>query len=175
MATLNKKQTVRQIVLAALLLALGILLPQAFHIFGPQAGKTFLPMHLPALLAGFLLGPAGAVVGMLLPPLSFLISGMPAPPMLWFMAAELFAYALCAGLYHKTLRLPLWASLPLALLSGRAVKALAFFAFGTLLHAPGFTAFMVVTDTVAGIPGIVLQAVVLPVIVVLLKKQEKKQ
>ena len=170
-----KKQTTRQIVLAALLLALGVLLPQAFHVFGPQAGKMFLPMHLPALLAGFLLGPAGGVVGVLLPPLSFLISSMPAPPMLWFMTAELFIYAISAGLFSKTMKLPLWASLPLALLSGRAVKALAFFAFGSLINTPGFTASMVITDTIAGIPGIILQLVALPVILMLLKKLEKNQ
>ncbi|HID06761.1 MAG TPA: hypothetical protein EYP10_06395, partial [Armatimonadetes bacterium] len=49
-------QSPREIVLAGLFSALGVLLPILFHIVG--LGKTFLPMHLPILTLGFLASPA---------------------------------------------------------------------------------------------------------------------
>lgn len=62
---------VKQLTLSAFFLALGLVLPFAFHSFGPQAGTVFLPMHIPVLLCGFVCGPAyGALVGMLTPLLS---------------------------------------------------------------------------------------------------------
>lgn len=41
---------VKQLTLSAFFLALGLVLPFAFHSFGPQAGTVFLPMHIPVLL-----------------------------------------------------------------------------------------------------------------------------
>ena len=69
---------VKQLTLSAFFLALGLVLPFAFHSFGPQAGTVFLPMHIPVLLCGFVCGPAyGALVGMLTPLLSSALTGMP--------------------------------------------------------------------------------------------------
>ena len=47
----------RKIVLSALLIAIGVALPQAFHAI-PNAGSIFLPMHIPVLVSGFLVGPS---------------------------------------------------------------------------------------------------------------------
>ena len=44
-----KKQTLRKMIYSGLLIAFGVLFPQLFHIFGPQAGQTFLPMHIPVI------------------------------------------------------------------------------------------------------------------------------
>ena len=65
----------RQITGSALLAAVGVLLPQVFHMIGGTVtGAMFLPMHIPVLLAGMLYGPmCGASVGVLAPTLSFLI------------------------------------------------------------------------------------------------------
>ena len=49
-----------------LLVAAGIILPMMFHAVG--MGKVFLPMHIPVLLAGFMVGPIiGGLVGFLTP------------------------------------------------------------------------------------------------------------
>ena len=40
---------VKRLTLSAFFLALGLVLPFAFHSFGPQAGAVFLPMHIPVL------------------------------------------------------------------------------------------------------------------------------
>ena len=50
------KQT-RNIVLNGLCIALGLVLPMAFHSI-PNAGNIFLPMHIPVLLCGLACGPA---------------------------------------------------------------------------------------------------------------------
>jgi len=50
---MRQKLTTRKIASGGLFLALAVLLPQVFHLIGgPSAGKTFLPMHIPVLLAG---------------------------------------------------------------------------------------------------------------------------
>ena len=65
-----KKSTTLQLVLAALFTALGILLPAVFHPFG-LAGSVFLPMHIPVLLCGFIVGSTyGALTGFIIPFLS---------------------------------------------------------------------------------------------------------
>ena len=47
----------KKMVYGGLLTAVGLVLPQAFHVFGQGAGMAFLPMHLPVMIAGILLGP----------------------------------------------------------------------------------------------------------------------
>jgi niacin transporter len=169
-----KKHT-RTLAYTALLLALGLALPRVLHVFGQDAGQMFLPLHLPVLVAGLALGAVpGGVLGAVLPALSFVLSGMPPPPLLWFMTAELLVYGLTAGLYRKKLRLPLWASLPLAQLSGRAAEALILLVFGGLFHLQGIpTAMLVITGTVKGLPGIAAQWVLVPLLIKAIEKVRK--
>ena len=49
------KQT-KNLVTSGMCVALAIVLPMAFHMI-PDAGKVFLPMHIPVLLCGLLCGP----------------------------------------------------------------------------------------------------------------------
>ena len=73
----------RKLIYSAICLAIGLLLPQVFHMFSvANAGSVFCPMHLPVLLCGFLCGWIwGGAVGILVPLLSSLITGMPPAPM----------------------------------------------------------------------------------------------
>ena len=54
-------QSIKKMAYGGLLIAIGIILPQLFHIFGQAAGQTFLPMHIPVMLAGMLIGPVWAL------------------------------------------------------------------------------------------------------------------
>ena len=106
-------QSVKKIVYGGLLIAIGVILPQLFHIFGQSAGQTFLPMHIPVILAGMLIGPVwGLGVAVIVPILSSLITGMPPVPMLYFMLFELAAYAVVSGLqscyYHFVRACGVW-------------------------------------------------------------------
>jgi len=169
------KQHTKTLAYTALLLALGLALPRALHIFGQDAGQLFLPLHLPVLVAGLALGAVpGGVLGAVLPALSFALSGMPPPPLLWFMTAEMLAYGLAAGLYRRQCRLPLWAALPLVQLSGRAAEALVLLLAGGLLHMQGVPpAMLVLTSLAKGLPGIAAQWVLVPLLVKALEKIER--
>lgn len=169
--------TIRQITGSALLSATGVLLPQVFHMLGGVAtGSMFLPMHLPVLLAGMLYGPmCGASVGVLAPTLSFLIFGMPPAAKYPFMLIELIFYGLAAGLFERALRRFDTANLIfttfLAQAFGRAIYAGCLWLGGRFLVGVEFPAVATVMSTIAtGLPGIVIQLVLVPAMYSALKK-----
>ncbi len=82
----------------ALLLALGVVLPVVFHAM-PFGGRIFLPMHIPVLLAGLILGPvSGLIVGVGSPIMSGFITGRPTVFYMVPMVFELGTYGLLTGL-----------------------------------------------------------------------------
>lgn len=167
----------RFIVHAALYLALAVLLPMGFHAFG-MAGRMFLPMHLPVLLAGFLVGPlAGVVVGALAPVLSFLLTGMPPSYAVPLMSLELPMYGLIAGLGYRNLQLNIYISLIAAMIVGRLMFALGLFVLGMFMNLP-YTAAAFFSSggaVVTGLPGIGVQLVIVPVIVAALSRYRAKR
>lgn len=121
-----KQNQVRNLVMAALCVALGVALPQAFHAI-PNAGSVLLPMHIPVLLCGLTCGwPYGLACGILAPLTSSLITGMPGPAYLPAMVCELAAYGLISGLTARFVRTgkrpaDLYIQLISAMLLGRVV------------------------------------------------------
>lgn len=172
----SKGFSARTVATAALVCALSVLLPQIFHLVGGKPlGNAFLPMHLPVLLGGYLLNPAAAAIcGMLSPILSFLLTGMPPIPRLFFMILELGAYGFFTSLFAHKCRLPVFLSLPLAMLAGRAVYFLSLVFALNILHLeisgmPSAVAALLSAVT-AGIPGIILQLVAVPALLMALRK-----
>ena len=164
---------VKRIVIAAVCAALCIVLPMAFHSI-PNAGALWLPMHIPVMVSGLVAGPvAGAVTGLLGPVLSSLLTGMPAAPILPSMTCELVVYGLVSGLlcaHVRTGRLPLdlYVSLVGAMICGRIVGGLLqalIFSAGSYSLAAWATAYFL-----TGLPGIVLQLVVVVPVVVALER-----
>lgn len=153
----------------AVLLSFGLLLPQIFHFAGgPAAGGIFLPMHIPVLLAGLLFGSwYGAFTGVALPVLSALVTGMPPIAKLPFMAAELLAYGLIAGLLNRK---NIFFALPAAMVAGRLASAAALFVAGVLLRLDVPAVYTVGTAFLTGIPGIVIQLLLIPPLVPLLRR-----
>ena len=160
----------RRLCAAALLLAVGLLLPQVFHMVGGRAaGSVFSPMHLPVLVCGLLLGPFwGCGVGLLTPLLSSLLMSMPPLALMPFMVCELAVYGLTTGLL--TDRLSLYPALIAAQVAGRVAYALALFVGGTLLGVPCAAPASVLASVVTGLPGIVLQLVLVPLVVTLVRR-----
>ncbi len=164
----------KQLTTTAMLLAVGILLPWiAAHGMGVP-GTVLLPMHIPVLLCGFLCGPwYGALCGALLPLLNCLLTGMPAPyPMLPIMLLELTIYGISAGLLYRIprfsrSRLGPTVALLGAMLCGRVGYGAMFyllFALNGALKAPTLWAAIV-----TGLPGIVVQLLLIPAIVAVLQ------
>jgi len=167
----------KKITVGGVLLALTIVLPQMLHFTGnAMAGAMFLPMHIPAILGGFILGPVfGLILGFVAPVISFFITTMPPAARLPFMVAELAAYGFMSGFMYHTLRfnekkLGIYISLFSTMMVGRAIYALSLLIAGNLLglHVGGPAA--AITATVTGIFGILIQLVIVPPIIYALKK-----
>ncbi len=166
--------TMKNIVNSALLLALGVVLPQVFHVFGQASGQTLLPIHIPVLLTGFICGPVfGLIVGILTPILSHLFTGMPpmSPmPVLLFMLIELPAYGFFSGMLYKKYSLNVYISLIIAMLAGRIVNGVGMAIFVAFLSLPINPIVSVLSSIAMGLPGIAIQIIIIPVIVTALKK-----
>ena len=178
--TITKKNVnVKTSLLSALIAAAcAVALPQLIHVFGAVTGlgtlpgETFLPMHLPVMVCGFLAGPvAGLVAGAASPAISTALTGMPVPAMMPFMMIELAAYGLFAGLLKgsggddaSSVRYMIPKVLAVQIL-GRAVRAvailIAFYGLGMKMIAPP----MIWNSIIAGIPGLLIQLALIPVIV----------
>ena len=168
-----KNRNVQDLVLAALFLNLGLVLPffTGNVIFGP----ALLPMHLPVLLCGIILGPKyGALVGLILPLTRFLMIGMPPLfPTAISMTFELAAYGGIIGLLYGKLpkTVPnLYISLIGAMLAGRVVWAAARVVLLGLMETPFSFEIFLAGAFINAIPGIILQIVLVPVIILALKK-----
>ncbi len=167
-----KLNPVKKMVYAAVCAALCVVLPMAFHAV-QNAGQVFLPMHIPVLLCGLICGwPFGLVCGCLGPFLSSLLTGMPPAAMLPSMMVECAVYGCVTGLMMKFIHTKwticdLYISLITAMLLGRVLSGLAKY----LIFAPGTPPFAwVTTSLVAGIPGIVIQLALIPLVVMALTK-----
>lgn len=176
MQNVKNNNIAKTVAVSAAVCALAAVIPQLFHLIGGKpVGNIFLPMHLPVILGGFLLNPTAALVcGVLSPLFSFFVSGMPQFPRLIFMMFELGAYGLITSLCTHKFRLPVFITLPLSWIGGRAVFLItAAFALHVLnLEIQGIpSAWAAVwTAVTTGFPGIILQAVLVPILVAALKK-----
>ena len=93
-----------RLVLAALFLALGMILP-FFTAQIPEIGSMLLPMHIPVLVCGFVCGwKYGLIVGLLTPLLRSMTFSMPPLfPSATAMAFEMAAYGAICGLMYERL------------------------------------------------------------------------
>ncbi|MCI8328080.1 MAG: ECF transporter S component [Oscillibacter sp.] len=160
---------------AAMLLALGLVLP-FFTGQIPQIGRMLCPMHLPVLLCGLLCGwKYGLAVGLILPPLRFVLFHMPPPfPTGIAMAFELAAYGFLTGFLYARSRwqcvMALYRCLIAAMLGGRAVWAAARVILSGV-SGQAFTWQIFLTEGfLTAIPGIILQLVFIPVVMVALDR-----
>lgn len=157
--------TPKFLVRTALFLALAVVFPIAFHQFG-LAGRIFLPMHIPVLLAGFICGPiSGLIIGLLAPGLSFVLTGMPPSYAVPLMTLELCLYGLAAGLFYFRLRLNIYIALLVSLVLGRLGFALGLVILGLFLELPYGVGTYFSAAVVTGLPGILIQVVFIPPIV----------
>lgn len=169
------KKTTQKLTLSAMFIAIGMVLP---FLTGQiqQIGNMLLPMHLPVFLCGLICGaPYGLAAGFFLPIFRSVIFGMPMMyPMAIAMAFELAAYGLVAGyLYHHAKVQNLWSiyrSLITAMVAGRLVWGAAEVVL-LGLGGSSFTWQMFLAGALLNaIPGIILQLILIPVIMVSLQK-----
>lgn len=171
---MNKKT--KDLVWAALFLAIGIIIPYIFHVTS-LPGQIFLPMHIPVLLCGVILGKRyGLIIGVLLPFINSVLLGMPPIfPIGVSMAFELATYGLVTGILYKDKKCNIFVSLIGAMFLGRIVSGIAnYFLLTVAGNGFVFTAFLT-TTFVKAIPGIIIQLILIPVILKAINYVKKGQ
>lgn len=167
-------RNIRLLVFSGLLIALGIIMP-FFTAQIPSIGSKLLPMHLPVLISGYVCGwYYGLAVGFITPLLRSIMYTMPPLfPTATAMAFELAAYGALTGLFYKFLPKKskyIYVSLISSMLLGRVVWGLAsHFLLAAKGNAFTFTAFMA-GAFINAIPGIILQIIIIPPLIMLLQK-----
>ena len=173
--SLRVKVTVKMLISLGVV-ALAVVLPQLVHLAaGAQGGVAWLPMYLPVLLGGCLLGwQWGLGVGVLSPVVSFAVTSlagnaMPAAARLPYMMAELAVFAAVSGLFSKKIADNGWMAFPAVLLAQVAGR-LTFLALAAVFQGVSpLSAAAVWSQIRAGLLGMVLQAVVVPFLVMVLR------
>lgn len=164
----------RNLILGAFFLALGIVLP---FLTGqiPGIGSMLLPMHIPVLICGYICGwQYGLIVGFVLPLLRSVMFGMPPlMPTAAAMAFEMAVYGAVTGILYQKLpkkTVSVYISLIAAMLAGRlAWGMVSIVLYGVVGNAFSWQIFMAGAFLNA-VPGIILQIVLIPVIVLTLQK-----
>ncbi len=172
------KSSIKKLTLSAMFLALAFVMP---FLTGQiqQIGAMLCPMHIPVLLCGYFCGgPWGIAVGAVAPLLrSFMLSMPPMFPKAICMAFELATYGgVAGGLYEKLPKnkVSVYVSLFSAMIIGRLVWGIAMFVcMGFDPTKFGMAAFVSGAITTA-IPGIILQVICVPILVIILKRSVDK-
>lgn len=164
---------IRRLTYAALYLAIALVLP---FLTGqiPEIGSMLCPMHIPALLCGFVCGwPWGLAVGFVSPLLRWLLFGMPVGYTAIAMAFEMAVYGGSAGILYRLLPKKGWSiyvTLLTAMTAGRVVWGGVQFLLaglrGTAFSLPLFLAGAVTN----AVPGIIVQIILIPILVAAMEK-----
>lgn len=169
-----KRLSTKNLVLMAIFLALGLLLPfLAGQI--PQIGNMLLPMHFPVLICGIVCGwQYGLGLGLVLPILRFFLFGMPPLyPIGIAMAFEMAVYGAVIGLVYRLLPqkpASVYIALVTAMLSGRIVWGSAQVILLGLAGSAFTWELFIAGAFLNAVPGIVLQIVFVPAIIIALQK-----
>ena len=172
-----RDKKLKNTVLSAMFLAIGIILP-FFTSQVKEIGDTLLPMHIPAMLCGFICGPwYGLATGIMIPILKSVISSMPPiyPNAVW-MALELAAYGFVTGFLYRLRKNPsaiyTYICLITAMIAGRIAWGIS---KAVLLGIGGKTfgiSAFIAGGFIDAIPGIVIQLVLIPILLKLINKNE---
>ncbi len=174
MKTKTRNSAILRMAYAAVCLALCMVLP---FLTGqiPQIGSALSPMHIPVLLAGFLCGPWwAAAVGAVAPLLRFALFGMPPIfPTGVAMCFELAGYGLVSGLLYRKLpkkAVNVYVSLLTAMLAGRVVWGIVRVLLSGVAGEPFTWAAFMAGAFVNAVPGIIIHILLIPGIVIALRK-----
>ncbi len=169
------KNTTNNMVLSAMFIAIGLVLP-FFTGQVPQIGNMLLPMHIPVLLCGLICGwKYGILVGFILPLLRHTIFGMPILfPTGIAMAFELATYGFVIGFLYSHSRwqciISLYRCMIASLIAGRIIWGIVMM-FLVNVSSNVFTWQMFLSAALLNaIPGIILQFVLIPSIMLALHK-----
>ena len=173
------KNNTLKITYAALFLALGMALP---FLTGqiPEIGNMLLPMHISVMLCGLICGPLyGLGIGALTPILRSLIFTMPPlMPTAFSMAFELATYGFVIGFVFNRFqgkKFSVFIALLISMILGRIMWGLVSIYFYGLVGKTFTYAIFFAGAFLNAIPGIILQFVLIPVIIKVVKNFKREQ
>ena len=164
---------IRRLTYAALYLAIALVLP---FLTGqiPEIGSMLCPMHIPALLCGFVCGwPWGLAIGFISPLLRSLLCGMPTAYAAVAMAFEMAVYGGLAGILYRVLPKKSWSiyvTLLTAMVAGRIVWGGVQFLLAGLRSTEFSLSLFLAGAVTNAIPGIIVQIVLIPILVAAMEK-----
>jgi len=168
-----KFSRLKKYTITAMCITLCVVLPFSLHLI-PGAGNTVLPMHIPVLLCGLVVGwQFGFLAGLFGPMLSTFTIQMPNPAVMPIMMVELAIYGAVAGLMIRIMRtknkyVNIYISLVTAMVIGRILAGMA----RAFVFAPGTTsiALWISSYFTTSLPGIIIQLILIPAIITALEK-----
>ncbi len=173
------RMKLKTVVLSGVFIALGVLTPQIFHMFGAAAGRMFLPMHLPVLVAGLTCGAfCAGVCGLVSPVVSCFVTSMPSVVKMPFMAIELFTYGVVSArslkFFNRVCKresTAVYAALLTAQIAGRVVNVLCTFVAVKVvgIKNPAISVQAALLSVPNGLVGVILQLIIVPVVVLAVK------
>ena len=174
---MKKQNNLINLALASMFLALALVLP---FLTGqiPEIGEMLCPIHIPVILCGYICGgPWGLVVGFVAPLLrSVIFSAPPLFPTAFAMAFELAVYGFMSGLLYRKLsknKANVYISLVVSMIVGRLVWGIVqLCCVGFDISKFSLAAFWS-GAVINAIPGIIIQLVLIPIIVMALEKVNK--
>ena len=164
---------IRKLTYSALYLAIALALP---FLTGqiPEIGSMLCPMHIPALLCGFVCGwPWGLAVGFVSPLLRSLLFGMPTAYTAAAMAFELAAYGAVSGILYRIFPRRNWSvyvTLIAAMIVGRLVWGCGQFMMAGLQHTAFDRSLFLAGAVTNALPGILVQIILIPILVITMEK-----
>ena len=170
---------IRKLTYSALYLAIALVLP---FLTGqiPEIGSMLCPMHIPALLCGFVCGwPWGLAVGFVSPLLRSLLFGMPTAYTAAAMAFELAAYGAVSGILYRIFPRRNWSvyvtkkGLPFReayMIVGRLVWGGVQFVMAGLQHTAFDRSLFLAGAVTNALPGILVQIILIPILVITMEK-----
>ena len=168
-----KMSNVKSMVMTAMCIALGVVLPIMFH--GVEnAGSIFCPMPIPVLICGLICGwQYGLVCGLVTPIVSSLLTGMQPMAILHALVIELAVYGLITSVMMRFVKTKnqyadLYVSLIVAMLVGRVINGVV----KAIMLAGGDYSIAVwaTASFVTCLPAIAIQLVLIPNLIHILTK-----
>lgn len=163
---MNDRVKAKSIIILIILLILGTMVSVLFQKLDKDEA-VYLPLHIPALIGGFLLPPIFAMIlGVLLQVISgTIITPVPLFPTLFIGIFEMAVYGLIVSLLYRKLKAPSLLSLIFSIVLGRIMVGVIVF-FATPFYEFGIDPINYVIEVVVtGLPGIIIQLVAIPLLI----------
>jgi hypothetical protein len=163
--------TLRSMVISAVLVAMGIVVPIGFHAVG--LGSKFMPMILVMMLNGFLLPwPWAVLTGAVVPVASCLLTGMPPlyPPFFLSMSLEMALLSAMVSFLSRVTTPRIWPAVIGGVIFNRLTSLLLTYYLAGWFGLP--SKLISLAYFAQGLPGIALQLISLPLIVKTLQKRK---